>query len=101
MNTLPFAMPALAIKRSFDLGTVTITPKALNRLESKEIVDALQRHCECNFGDVPYETYIAFLSMIAEHRGSVVSVNTSSNGFKFAIRTRLDEFEPLTIISEY
>lgn len=36
----------------FDTGKLVATPTALRALESNDIVDALHRHCQCDWGDL-------------------------------------------------
>jgi hypothetical protein len=84
--------------RFFLVGKVEVTPDVRKLLTDDEIIGALKRHTQCDFGEVSWQHYNGNLQLIAESRGIITSVYRCSAGKQFRITTHLDDFDPRTRI---
>lgn len=82
----------------FFVGKVEFSSGVQAELTEEEIVSALRRHTNRDFGFVSWEHFKGNLELIAEHRGIITSIYKNTAGNRFRIVTHLDDFEPTTRI---
>ena len=76
----------LASQIKFPLGQIVITPNALGKLTSDEILNALDRHAQGNWGDLNKDDKLE--NDIALEKGfRLLSAYTGNDGIKFWIIT--------------
>ena len=76
----------LASQHKFPLGQIVITPNALGKLASDEILNALNRHAQGDWGDLDKDDKME--NDIALKKGfRILSAYTSTDGIKFWIIT--------------
>lgn len=76
-------------KVAFELGQVVATPGAIEHLSSSELVTALTRHHQCDWGECCAEDWaLNDQSVLGE--GRLLSVYRTESGVKFWIITEWD-----------
>ena len=76
----------LASQHKFPLGQIVITPNALGKLASDEILNALDRHVQGDWGDLDKDDKLE--NDIALEKGfRLLSAYTGNDGIKFWIIT--------------
>ena len=76
----------LASQLKFPLGQIVITPNALGKLASDEILNALDRHAQGDWGDLDKDDKLE--NDIALEKGfRLLSAYTGTDGIKFWIIT--------------
>jgi hypothetical protein len=87
----------LPISPRFLLGVVKVDTTN-DILSVKEFVfHALRRHCNCDFGAVTFEHHCGNLEIISQQEGVITSEYPSPD-IKISVVTRLDDFDPTTLI---
>ncbi len=83
----------------FSIGKVKINKNIRSKLTDGEIIAALKRHANRDFGNVSWEHHHENLISITEaSEGVVESIYPASNGAVLHITTMLDDFNPRTTI---
>jgi hypothetical protein len=83
----------------FKLGDIFVTPGALEVILKEDMNLALQRHANCDWGEVCKEDWeLNDEALELGHR--ILSVYTSSNGVKFWIITEADRSATTILLPE-
>jgi len=89
----------LASQLKFPLGQIVITPNALGKLASDEILTALDRHVQGDWGDLDKEDKTE--NEIALEKGfRLLSAYTGNDGIKFWIITEADRSSTCVLLPE-
>ena len=83
----------------FQTGQIVITPNALGKLASDEILNALNRHAQGDFGDLDKDDKAE--NDIALEKGfRILSAYTGNDGIKFWIITAADRSSTCVLLPE-
>ena len=88
----------LASQLKFPLGQIVITPNALGKLASDEILNALDRHAQGDWGDLDKDDKLE--NDIALENGFRILSAYQSNGIKFWIITEADRSSTCVLLPE-
>ena len=88
----------LASQIKFPLGQIVITPNALGKLASDDILNALNRHAQGSWGDLDKEDKAE--NDIALEKGFRLLSAYQSNGIKFWIITEADRSSTCVLLPE-
>ena len=89
----------LASQLKFPLGQIVITPNALGKLASDEILNALNRHAQGDFGDLDKDDKAE--NDIALEKGfRILSAYTGNDGIKFWIITEASRAVTTVLLPE-
>jgi hypothetical protein len=89
----------LASQLKFPLGQIVITPNALGKLASDEILKALDRHVQGDWGDLDKDDKLE--NDIALEKGfRLLSAYTGNDGIKFWIITEADRSSTCVLLPE-
>jgi hypothetical protein len=83
----------------FNLGRLVATPNALHQIPNDEILSALSRHCQGDWGDLDPED-LATNNRALELGGRLFSAYHSSEGIKFWIITEADRSATTVLLPE-
>lgn len=81
------------------LGRVVATPGVLNAVPRKELLTALERHQNCDWGDVPPEDQKSN-NYALRHRERVLSAYTAEDKTRFWIITEADRSATTLLLPE-
>jgi len=89
----------LASQLKFPLGQIVITPNALGKLASDEILNALDRHAQGDWGDLDKDDKLE--NDIALEKGfRLLSAYTGNDGIKFWIITEASRAVTTVLLPE-
>ena len=89
----------LASQLKFPLGQIVITPNALGKLASDEILNALDRHVQGDWGDLDKDDKLE--NDIALEKGfRLLSAYTGNDGIKFWIITEASRAVTTVLLPE-
>ena len=88
----------LASQIKFPLGQIVITPNALGKLASDDILNALNRHAQGSWGDLDKEDKAE--NDIALEKGFRILSAYQSNGIKFWIITEASRSATTVLLPE-
>ena len=89
----------LASQLKFPLGQIVITPNALGKLSSDEILNALDRHSQGDWGDLDKDDKLE--NDIALEKGfRLLSAYTGNDGIKFYIITEASRAVTTVLLPE-
>jgi hypothetical protein len=89
----------LASQLKFPLGQIVITPNALGKLASDEILNALDRHVQGDWGDLDKDDKLE--NDIALEKGfRLLSAYTGNDGIKFYIITEASRAVTTVLLPE-
>ena len=89
----------LASQLKFPLGQIVITPNALGKLASDEILNALDRHAQGDWGDLDKDDKLE--NDIALEKGfRLLSAYTGNDGIKFWIITEASRAATTVLLPE-
>ena len=89
----------LASQIKFPLGQIVITPNALGKLASDEILNALDRHAQGDYGDLDKDDRLE--NDIALEKGfRILSAYTGNDGIKFWIITEASRAVTTVLLPE-
>ena len=92
-------MPKLRLHRRFPAGQQVTTPNAMESIPLYEILTALIRHLQCDWGDADDEDWES--NNLALDEGTrLFSVYHSSTGLKFWIITEADRSATTVLLPE-
>lgn len=78
-------------KAQFDCGELEVDPAARTSVPEREILDALKRHLQMDFGERSAEEDFENFCAITFWRGCARSKYISKNGIGFSIETDFDQ----------
>lgn len=84
---------------TFRIGQLTITPGARDQLSPDEIFAAVQRHANCDWGDLCKEDKKQN-DLALKNAGRLFSAYHSTDGTKFWIITEADRFATTILLPE-
>jgi hypothetical protein len=85
--------------KSFELGILAITPNALNTIHPEDVLLALVRHGDCDWGDCSSEDAKENDFSVDKHL-RILSVYHDRNGVKFWIITEADRSSTMVLLPE-
>ena len=89
----------LASQHKFQLGQIVITPNALGKLVSDDILNALDRHVQGDWGDLDKDDKAE--NDIALEKGfRLLSAYTGNDGIKFWIITEASRADTTVLLPE-
>ena len=89
------------IESKFELGPIGITPGVQQQIEPQEIISAIRRHAQCDWGDLCEED-IAANEWSLKNEARLLSAYQSSLRVKFYIVTEADRSSTTVLLtSEY
>lgn len=89
------------IESKFELGSIGMTPGVQSEIVTQEIINAIRRHAQCDWGDVDNEDAKAN-EWSLENDARLLSVYRSSTRVKFYIITEADRSSTTVLLpSEY
>ena len=89
----------LASQLKFPLGQIVITPNALGKLASDDILNALDRHAQGNWGDLDKDDKLEN-DIALEKSFRLLSAYTGNDGIKFWIITEASRAVTTVLLPE-
>ena len=89
----------LASQLKFPLGQIVITPNALGKLASDDILNALDRHAQGNWGDLDKDDKLEN-DIALEKSFCLLSAYTGNDGIKFWIITEASRAVTTVLLPE-
>lgn len=83
----------------FDMGRIVSTPSALEAVPADEIVEALRRHSQGDWGELDLEDQLTNKRAF-ESGGRLLSAYTTKSGTKFWIITEANHFATTVLLPE-